>query len=344
MDNKTFSNDYSFDSRNNCKIDMVMSGKYLAERNFNIDIDEYLIDEYPKVDRIDYLKNLISKKYNKSIDNFVIGAASNGIIQNLVKLLFCKGGNLITAEFSFEQPEYAVRRLGGQIKKINNNNDFTINFENILDAVDNNTKAIFLCNPNNPTGFYYEPNVLIEFANKVKIPVIISEAAIEFTKKASLLDYDLPENIIVTRTFSKAYGLAGLRIGFAYLQGKLLDMYISGITRFEVSLLSIEVAINMLEKKDIDNNVNLVIEERNYLQEELKKIGIETLPSESNAFMSRNSYDNDFFEILNKNNISVAKVDDRKTKKYYFRIAVQTHNINALFISVMNELKKQKKF
>lgn len=61
MMNKSFLNDYSFDSKSNCIIDMVMSGKYLSKRNLNIDINKYLIDEYPSVDRINYLKKLILK-------------------------------------------------------------------------------------------------------------------------------------------------------------------------------------------------------------------------------------------------------------------------------------------
>lgn len=334
---KNFTNDYSFDKDENCEIDMVLSGEYLDNRKLDLDLNNINIDEYPDNNRLDYLKKLIAKKYNKNYENFILGAASNGIIQNLVKLLFAKGGTLLTTEYSFSQPEYAVTRIGGKVKKVKHNQDFTINFDNIIKNIDKNTRAIFLCNPNNPTGYYYDSEILINFAKKVNVPIIVSEAAIEFSKNKSLLEYDLPENIIVTRTFSKAYGLAGLRIGYAFLSGNYLELYIKNITRFEVSILSVEIAIKMLEKISIENNINLVISEREYLQKELKTMGIDTLISFSNAFMSLRMYKNDFFELLKQNGITVAQIDSAFENYYYFRVAVRKHSINKEFI---NKIKK----
>lgn len=336
-DNRTFLNDYSFDKNSICNIDMVLSGKYLDDRKLNINLNDIEIDEYPSEDKISELKELIAKLNKKRKENIILGAASNGIIQNLVKLFFSKGGTLLTSEFSFAQPEYAVLRIGGKVKKIPTDSNFKIKFENMLNNVDDDTKAIFLCNPNNPTGYYYEPSTIIDFAKKVTIPVIVSEAAIEFTEKESLLNYELPENIIVTRTFSKAYGLAGLRIGYAFLSGKYLELYNKNITRFEVSLLSIILAIDMIKNVSINKNIKLVLKEREYLQNNMNVIGIDTLASNSNAFMTKNMYHKDFFELLNNRGISVAKIDSNYNDYFYFRVAVQKPNVNKLFIE---ELKK----
>ena len=148
----------------------------------------------------------------------------------------------------------------------------------------------------------------------------------------------MPENIIVTRTFSKAYGLAGLRIGYAYMSNKYLELYTKNITRFEVSILSILLAINMIKNNNINNNVKLVIKERNKLQTAMNEIGIKTLPSDSNAFMSTNIYHNDFFELLKSRGIAVAKIDSKYENYYYFRIAVQMPPINKLFIEKLNDI------
>lgn len=335
---KNYENDYSFDSNIDSVADMVLSGKYLAKRKLKIDVKKIKIDEYPSEERLEHLKQLLAKKYDKSSGQFVLGAASNGIIQNLVKLFFAKGGTLLVSEFSFPQPEFAVNRIGGKVKKIATEN-FKINFNNFVKEIDRNTKAIFLCNPNNPTGYYYDPKEIIDFARKVNpIPVIVSEASIEFARKSSLLNFDLPENIIVTRSFSKAYGLAGLRVGFGYLSGKYLEMYQKNITRFEVSILSIEIAIQMLEKNDIKQNIDLVIKERKYLQSELEKLGIKTLKSDSNSFMSEKKYKLSFYKLLNENGISVAKVDSNREGYFYFRVAVQEHKTNKIFIDHLRKI------
>lgn len=344
MKEKKFSDDYSYSKDNKCNIDMVLSGKYLDERNLTIDINSIQIDEYPSEERIEYLKGLLASKYDKNKDNIILGAASNGILQNLVKLFFKNGGTLLVSEFSFAQPEYAVLRIGGNIKRVKTH-DYVIDFENFINEIKEDTKAVFLCNPNNPTGYYYDPLDIIGFAKKVDIPVIVSEAAIEFSKGKSLLNYELPENIILTRTFSKAYGLAGLRIGYSYLSGKYLDLYKKSITRFEVSSLSVEVAIKMLEDYTIDKNVDMIIKEREYLQTELDMIGIETLKSNSNAFMSKHEYSNNFFELLKEYGITVAKIKIDSDDYFYFRVAVQKEEINKLFINTLkqidiNEIKK----
>lgn len=337
-DNRNFLNDYSFNKNTSCHIDMVLSGKYLDKRNITLNLDDIKIDEYPSTNKINELKELIAEINNKDKDNFIIGAASNGIIQNLVKLFFAKGGTLLTSEFSFAQPEYAVLRIGGEVTKVPIGENFKINFDDMLSYINKDTKAIFLCNPNNPTGYYYDPTEIIKFASKTTAPIIVSEAAIEFSQKKSLLSYDLPENIIVTRTFSKAYGLAGLRIGYAYMSNKYLELYTKNITRFEVSILSILLAINMIKNNNINNNVKLVIEERNKLQTAMNEIGIKTLPSDSNAFMSTNIYHNDFFELLKSRGIAVAKIDSKYENYYYFRIAVQMPPINKLFIEKLNDI------
>lgn len=337
-DNRNFLNDYSFNKNTSCNIDMVLSGKYLDKRNITLNLDDIKIDEYPSTNKINELKELIAEINNKDKDNFIIGAASNGIIQNLVKLFFAKGGTLLTSEFSFAQPEYAVLRIGGEVTKVPIGENFKINFDDMLSYINKDTKAIFLCNPNNPTGYYYDPTEIIKFASKTTAPIIVSEAAIEFSQKKSLLSYDLPENIIVTRTFSKAYGLAGLRIGYAYMSNKYLELYTKNITRFEVSILSILLAINMIKNNNINNNVKLVIEERNKLQTAMNEIGIKTLPSDSNAFMSTNIYHNDFFELLKSRGIVVAKIDSKYENYYYFRIAVQMPPTNKLFIEKLNDI------
>ena len=333
-----FSHDYSFNQQKDFT-NMVLSSKFLAKRDLSLDIQSLPLDSYPDEALIQNLLNQISKKYHLNTKNIVLGAAANGIIQNLVKLFFAKGGLLLTTEYSFTQPQVAVTRLGGTVQKVRHKQDLHIDFEQLLSSITPFTKAIFLCNPNNPTGFYEDPLEILSFARKISVPVIVSEAAIDFAQKSSLLDFynKWPHNLIVVRTFSKAFGLAGLRIGYGIMKDSLFNYYKKNITRFEVSILSIHCAIQMLNNPSVLQNIQNVIRERDYLTTELKKIGIQVLPSESNTLMSQKKWPNSFFKMLFDNKIAVAIIEE-DSPNHFFRIAIQDHRTNTIFIQKLKKL------
>ena len=333
-----FLKDYSFNEKQNFT-NMVLSAKFLAKRNLTFDIKTIPLDSYPNEIKIQELLHQISKKYHLNTKNIVLGAAANGIIQNLVKLFFAKGGILLTTKYSFTQPQVAVTRLGGIVQKVQHKDDLHIDFEKLLSGITSFTKAIFLCNPNNPTGFYENPKEIVNFSKKTSVPVIVSEAAIEFTKKQSLLDYyeEWPDNLIVVRTFSKAFGLAGLRVGYAVMKEKYFNYYRKNITRFEVSILSVCCAMKMLNDPSVLENVEKIIDERNYLTSELTKLGIDVLRSESNTLMSKRKWPKKFFNKLYENKIAVAIIED-VSPCCYFRIAIQDHKTNVRFIQKLKKL------
>jgi len=139
---RTFLNDYCMEK--NSKIDMRMGNGFIVPRNFDLPEDFQLyISQYPTKISENNLKRKLGETYCINHNNIIIGAGSNGIIQNLVKIFFKNKGELIVSEFSFEQPEFAVTSLGGTIKKIKNNLDFSISCERILLSISNETKAIF---------------------------------------------------------------------------------------------------------------------------------------------------------------------------------------------------------
>lgn len=341
-DSVNFLKDYSFNQKPNC-INMVLSSKFLAKRRLPSNIESTLLDSYPDEKLSESLLEKISTKYQLNTKNIVLGAAANGIIQNLIKLFFCHGGTLLTTEYSFPQPQVAVTRIGGFVRKIQHKDDLHIDFEKLALAITPFTKAIFLCNPNNPTGFYENPKDILSFAAKVSVPVIVSEAAIEFTKKQSLLDFYKvwPPNLIVVRTFSKAFGLAGLRIGFGVMKKFFFDYYRKNITRFEVSILSILYATYMLNDDSVAENVEKIIYERNYLASELSKLGIETFISDSNTLMSKKKWPKSFFNTLFDSKIAVSIIDDFSSN-HYFRIAIQDHKTNVRFIRKLKQINIRK--
>ena len=304
---------------------MMISGKFIVpfpKLNNEVEYDRFLDNS-----EVEKLIELIKKKY-KIKKEVILGAGCNGLLQNVMKLLMHTGGNLVTPFYSFGEAEYACTSYGGFTKRVFCK-DYRIDFKELEKAIDKDTKCVYICNPNNPTGIYEDVDLIIDFSKRIKVPVIIDESCIEFSLKKSVLDEDYPDNIIVLRSFSKAYGLANLRIGFLVCSNEFKNYYHKNITINEVSGLAIISAIDMINKKDVMKNIKKVVTEREKLRRELKLLGIECTDSSSNILFTKT-----IFPL--KDNISVLEVFDENDKEHY-RIAIQEEDINNKFI---NELKK----
>ena len=334
---KTYANDYSHSAGG--KIDMTLAGKFIVPRKLIIpeNLIDYL-DSYPNKIIVAELIDTLSRKYNIDPKNLMIGAGSNGIIQNLMHIFFKDCGNLVVPEFSFEQAEYAATSMGAKIKEVEHKDDFSIDFNKLYQAVDKDTKAVFLCNPNNPTGIYEDPNTIIDFAESIKQPVIVSEASFEYVQEDGLFENKhTPNNLIKLRSFSKAYGLSGLRVGYAQMSNQLIEKYKQNTTRFETSSLSILLAKESLDDPAVNENIIKTNQEREKLQFKLKQLGINTTKSKSSCFMSTSAYNLDFYNKVEKKGISLVKVDCSNTNDKYFRVAVQDENTNNQFIEILSK-------
>ena len=235
---RTFLDDYAnIESK---EIDMTLSGMYLNKYP-NFDINPHTFCSYPsKYEAIDLIE--LIKERNKITCDVVIGPGSNGILQNLIKIFLKQGDNLVTPFYTFNQAEYATTVLGCITRRVKCD-DYKINFNSLKNSIDNNTKIVYICNPNNPTGIYSSADEIISFVKEVKPIVIVDESSIDFTNKKSILKYEnLPDNLIVLRSFSKAYGLANLRVGYMVCSSDIKNYYIENTTINEFSGLSITIA------------------------------------------------------------------------------------------------------
>ena len=305
------------------EIDMTISGKFIVPfPEFNIDVR---YDRYLESTEIDELIALIRNKY--AIKNeIVIGAGSNGLLQNILKVLMHQGGNLVTPFYSFDEAEYACSSYECFTKRVFCKN-YEIDFEGLENAIDINTKCVYICN--NPTGIYEDANKIITFSKKVKVPVIVDESCIDFSLEKSVLDFEYPRNIIVLRTFSKAFGLANLRIGFMICNEDFKKEYLKKVTINEVSSIAVRCAKKMINNKAVDKNIKKVIKERERLKKELSSLKIECIDSSSSILLTKKS-----FKIGDR--ISLVNVYDENNELHY-RIAIQEESVNEEFI---RELKR----
>lgn len=318
------------------KIDMTMSGKYLYKYpKFSINYLEF--SEYPTHKNVKELVDVIRKTQKIYDKEVIIGAGANGILQNIIKMLFIDGGNLVTPYLTFNQPEYAVTSMGGYTKRVYMDKDMQINISHIIRSIDKYTKMIYLCNPNNPTGILLSDEKIMKIATSTDKYIIIDESAIEFSTKRSFLYEEMPDNVIIIKSLSKAYGIANLRIGYMICSKEFKRIYEKKITVNEVSGISCQYAKEVLLNKNYKKNVNKILIERRRLEKELQKIGIEFYNSDSNTLFSKNELSNEFIIKLYENNVSVIKVEDQN-KKIHIRIAVQDKKTNQLFINVCKKV------
>lgn len=341
---KLSNRDYLFDySKIESKeIDMTLSGRYLSSYpNIQIPISEF--DKYPLLTNIKELEDLIKTKILTSSE-IIIGSGANGLLQNIIKILFKNKGNLITSFYSFDQAEYAVTSFDGVTKRIYTNK-YDLDLDNVVKAIDKKTKMIYICNPNNPTGKFIKSKDLIELSKKVRIPLVVDESGIEFTGKKGILELikKLPKNLFIIRSFSKAYGLANLRIGYLACSKEFKQIYLKNITTNEYSGISCLIAKNILSssEKYMKQNINQILKEKTKMINQLEKIGIYTVESYSNTIFTKTVFDNKFIKELEKNNISVVPIYDRNNN-LHIRIAIQDKETNLIFIKKLSQIMKNK--
>ena len=334
ISNRNYLSDYS--KIKSKKIDMTLSGKYLSDYG-NLKIDSKKFDKYPSHIEIKKLENEI--KNNEKIDKeIILGSGANGILQNLVKIFFQTKGNLVTPFYTFNQVEYAVTSFGCKTRRVYTDN-YKINFSKMKNSINNKTRMVYLCNPNNPTGIYEKCYDILTFAKSVKVPVIVDESGIEFTNKESLLNFNLPDNLLVVRSFSKAYGIANLRIGYLICSKNFKQRYIENVTTNEFSGLSCIIATELLKngKYYIKKNIKFILEEKKHMVNELKKLGIIFIKSKSNILMTESTFNEKTLKLLEDNNVSIVPIYD-EFDNIHIRIAIQDPKTNKKFIDTFTKI------
>ncbi len=238
------------------------------------------------------LRTLLAEKWNKKYEEVAVGNGSESIFNNLFNALFSEGEELLTCEGTFVAVYIWAKANNIKVNTVPLTAGFGFDLNALLDSITEKTKAIYLSNPNNPTGAMIPQQELIEFIEKVPdhILVIVDEAYYEFAHDLSSeypnsggFSYD---NVLTLRTFSKAYGIAAIRIGYAIGPAKIIEAIMKVKLTFEPSNLAQAAGIGALSDeeyltKTISNNT-LEIEK---YYELFDSLGIEYVKSFGNFIM-----------------------------------------------------------
>jgi histidinol-phosphate aminotransferase len=237
------------------------------------------------------LRALIAEKNNVKEKNVLLASGSESIISIMCRTFFLNKENAITADATFVGFFVQIGVRGIHIKRIPVTHDYKYDIKAIANSIDERTKMVYIANPNNPTGTYINKDEFDWFMNQVPedVLVVMDEAYFEYAKDIidypHALDYEA-ENIIVLRTFSKAYGLAGFRVGYAIAHEELIRNMMKTKLTFEPTTLGQAAAAAAYQDEEfLQKSVEVVKKSKERLYNFFDKHNVDYVKSISNSVM-----------------------------------------------------------
>ncbi|WP_017414102.1 histidinol-phosphate transaminase [Clostridium tunisiense] len=298
---------------------------------------------YPDASNFE-LKEAISKRLGISPEQVFCGTGSDSLIRVICNTFINPGDESIMAEITFPRYEASVKLMGGKVISIPMKNN-GLDIEEMVNAITERTKIIWFCNPNNPTGTIFTREELDKVLGKIppNVVIIMDEAYIEYVTDKNFPDSLelLPKypNMVILRTFSKAYGLAALRCGYGIVHKELGEYFNRIIGPFDVNLFAQKAAIAALEDEAFltlvhDTNVK----GRDYLYEELDKMRLPYARTNANFIMMNTLVDDKIvFDRLLRAGI-IVRPGHLLGMPGWMRVTIGTEVQNHKFIKALKEI------
>jgi histidinol-phosphate aminotransferase len=288
----------------------------------------------------DALRNKLSSIKGVPAENIFIGNGSDECIDLLYRA-FCEPGrdNVIINPPTYGMYEVSANIQGVEIRRANLLENFQLDLEKIESLIDANTKIIWICSPNNPTGnsIYYQDIEAI--LNNFDGIVVADEAYINFARQKSLITLlnEYP-NLVVMQTLSKAWGLAGLRMGMAFASKEIIQIYFKIKPPYNISEPVQDLALKALDNVDMVNAmIKELVTQREWLENELANVPavIHIYPSDANFLLVKVKDATSMYQHLINNKIVVRDRSKVVLCEHALRITVGTEKENQLLIQAM---------
>ena len=290
------------------------------------------------------VKTILSEIKNFPANQILLGNGSDEVL-DLIFRAFCEPNQDNVIAISPSYGMYSVLANLNAIeyrKSLLNAEDFQPNIDDIFEKVDENTKMIFLCSPNNPTGEIIKRESILEIVNRFNGLVIIDEAYIDFANEPSwILKIQNYPNVIVTQTLSKAVGLAGIRLGILYASQEIVDVLNKIKPPYNINQLTQLKAIEILSNYDkVIDTTKLIIQQKNVLEKALKEISFvkKIYPSDANFILIKVDNANERYNQLVKKGIIIRNRTKDDLCENCLRITVGTEEENGKLIETLKLL------
>lgn len=289
------------------------------------------------------LKAALSSHLGVSSENLVIGNGSNDVLELSARAFLNPASSAIYCQHAFAVYALAIQAVGASGIEVPAK-DFGTDPEGVLRALNEETRMVFIANPNNPTGTLLTPDELQEFISAIpsKMLVVLDEAYNEYLPPEMRADSvawlgKFP-NLIITRTFSKIYGLAGLRIGYAIAHPEIADMLNRVRQPFNVNSVAQEAAIHALQdhafiRKSYETN----LQGKAQLTRGLAEMGLAYIPSYANFISFYVGEAERVYQQLLQRGVIVRPIANYGMPEY-LRVSIGLEQENALFLEVLKEV------
>ena len=300
------------------------------------------VNRYPDPQQVSVKEVLAKQKFVKT-NQILLGNGSDEVLDLLFRA-FCepKKDNVITLP-----PTYGMYGVLANINAVENrevllSDDFQPQIEKIIEAVDENTKVIFLCSPNNPTGNSFSDESVAYLLQNFRGLVVIDEAYIDFSKKDSWSnELDEYPNLIITQTLSKAYGLAGIRLGICYASAEIISVLNKIKPPYNVNELTQKRAIERLgDTEKIKAEIESIITQREKLLKELLDVKFveKIYPTEANFILVKVDDANKRYDKLIAKGIVIRNRTTQPLCDNCLRFTVGTAQENMKLIVALKEM------
>jgi histidinol-phosphate aminotransferase len=279
-------------------------------------------------------------------ENIFLGVGSDEGI-DLAYRIFCRPGidNVVAIAPSYGMYEVCADINDIEYRRVSLDDNFNFDPDTLLAATDENTKLLWICSPNNPTGNAYSIEMILKTAQAFSGIVMVDEAYIDFSSKGSMIAYlDQCPNVIVLQTFSKAWGRAGLRLGVAYASPEIIDYYNKVKYPYNINAITQEKAIEALKNvAEVKAWVDELLDNRSLLAEALEKMSCvkHIYPSDANFLLIRVDDPDCLYNFLCKQGIIVRNRNRVEKCAGCLRITIGTKNENAQLINAINDYDRK---
>ena len=291
------------------------------------------------------VKALLSEIKNVHSENILLGNGSDEVL-DLIFRVFCEPNKdqiiILPPTYGMYSVLANINAIG--IKEVQLSNRFQPQVEAILNIVEDNSKILFLCSPNNPTGNSFSSQSIEELLNKFKGIVVVDEAYIDFSEETSWMGRleEFP-NLIITQTLSKAYGMAGIRLGICYASTEIISVLNRIKPPYNVNELTQQKAIQQLSLPDVTRNqIHTILKERTLLISELESVRFisKIYPSDANFVLVKVDDATKRYDQLIKQGIVIRNRTTQPGCENCLRLTVGTKEENEILIKTLLLISK----
>lgn len=312
--------------------------------DMEIEGQELKLNRYPDTLQI-AVKEKLGKIKGLPIENIFLGNGSDEAI-DIIFRAFCNPGidNVIVCP-----PTYGMYQVSANINDVEVikvpliAETFELDTESILKAINKNTKLIFICSPNNPTGTEVNLDSVKRILDNFNGVVVVDEAYINFAKYRTFIPELLKyPNLVILQTLSKAWGLAGLRVGMAFASRDIIDVFNKIKPPYNISLVSQKLASGALDNiAQVNEWTKKIVSEREKLIEDISKLPfvIKVYPSEASFILVKTTYAKRIYNHLVNNQIVIRDRSSVQLCEGCLRITIGTPEENAMVLKSLNEYK-----